>query len=224
MCGIAGIYNFNGELVSLELIKQMCDIMAHRGPDDEGQYIDGNLGLGHRRLSIIDLSAAGHQPMSNVSGTVIITYNGEIYNFRELRWELESYGHIFRSKTDVEVIIHAYEQWGEDCVLKFNGMFAFAIWDKKNRRLFLARDKYGIKPLYYCYHKDFFIFASEIKAILKHPDISVSVCLEALNEYFTFQNIFSDLTLLRCSSVTTSAYCDVGWRFRFVEDKAILGL
>jgi asparagine synthase (glutamine-hydrolysing) len=195
MCGIAGVVNLNGEAVPVNLVRKLTDAQAHRGPDGEGHYTDGHVGLGHRRLAIIDLSAAGHQPMANENGDVIITFNGEIYNFHQLRVELEALGHQFHSRTDTESIIHAYEEWGEECVHRFNGMFAFAIWDRPRRRLFLARDRYGIKPLYWYCGKNVFVFASEVKAILEHPHVSCDVCLPALNEYFTFQNIFTDLTL-----------------------------
>ncbi len=195
MCGIAGVVNQNGEAVPVNLVKRLTDTLAHRGPDGDGVYTDGPVGLGHRRLAIIDLSAAGHQPMANETGDVIITFNGEIYNFHQLRVELEALGHQFHSRTDTESIIHAYEEWGEECVHRFNGMFAFAIWDRPRRRLFLARDRHGIKPLYWYWGNNVFLFASEVKAILEHPHVSCNVCLPALNEYFTFQNIFTDLTL-----------------------------
>jgi len=195
MCGIAGIYNLNGEPVPLAQIKRMCDVMRHRGPDDEGQYVDGGIGLGHRRLAIIDLSPAAHQPMANEDGSILIVYNGEIYNFPELVPILTAKGHRFHSKSDAEVVIHAYEEWGEDCIHKFNGIFAFAIWDSHQRKLFLARDRFGVKPLYYTIQNGQFIFASEIKAILEVDGVERRVCLEALNEYFTFQNVFSDKTL-----------------------------
>lgn len=195
MCGIVGVYNLNKEPVSTGLLKQMTDIIAHRGPDGEGHYTDGPVGLGHRRLAIIDLSPAGQQPMSNETGDVVITYDGEVYNFQELREELEARGHRFRSRTDTEVILHAYEEWEEECLDRFNGVFAFAIWDSRKRRLFVARDRFGAKPVYYYADGKMFLFASEIKAILTHPRVTCSVCYPALNEYFTFQNIFSDLTL-----------------------------
>nr|MBA3514339.1 asparagine synthase (glutamine-hydrolyzing) [Pyrinomonadaceae bacterium] len=195
MCGIAGVCNLNGEAVSTGLLKRMTDVIAHRGPDGEGHYTDGPVGLGHRRLAIIDLSPAGHQPMANVAGDCVITYNGEVYNFQKLRVELEARGYQFHSQTDTEVVVHAYEEWGEKCVEHFNGMFAFAIYDRARRRLFLARDRYGVKPLYYYFKGNVFVFASEIKAILEHPQVSRAVCYPALNEYFTFQNIFTDLTL-----------------------------
>ncbi|MDQ3666116.1 MAG: asparagine synthase (glutamine-hydrolyzing) [Acidobacteriota bacterium] len=197
MCGIAGVCNLNGEAVSTGLLKRMTDVIAHRGPDGEGHYTDGPVGLGHRRLAIIDLSPAGHQPMANVAGDCVITYNGEIYNFQKLRVELEALGYQFHSKTDTEVVIHAYEEWGEKCLDRFNGMFAFGILDRRRRRLFLARDRYGVKPLYWYCQNGVFIFASEIKAILEHPQVSRSICYPALNEYFTFQNILTDLTLFQ---------------------------
>jgi asparagine synthase (glutamine-hydrolysing) len=195
MCGIVGVCNLNGEPVAYGLLKRMTDIIAHRGPDGEGHYTDGALGLGHRRLAIIDLSPAGHQPMANRTGEVVITYNGEIYNFQKLRVELEALGYQFHSRTDTEVIIHAYEEWGDECVTRLNGMFAFAIWDRKRARLFLARDRYGVKPIYWYCKDDVFIFASEIKSILEHPKVSRAIFYPALNEYFTFQNIFSEETL-----------------------------
>jgi len=153
------------------------------------------VGLGHRRLAIIDLSPAAHQPMASVSGDVVITYNGELYNFQKLRVELEALGYQFHSRSDTEVVLHAYEEWGEACLDRFNGMFAFAIFDRKQQRLFLARDRFGVKPLYWYCRGGVFVFASEIKAILEHPQVSRAVCYPALNEYFTFQNIFTDLTL-----------------------------
>lgn len=195
MCGIVGFCDLRGEPVSAGLLQRMTDRISHRGPDGEGYYTDGPVGFGHRRLAIIDLSPAGHQPMASRDGDVVITYNGEIYNFPRLRIELEALGYHFHSRTDTEVVIHAYEEWGEKCVDYFNGMFAFAILDRKKQRLFLARDRYGVKPLYWYCQNGVFIFASEIKAILEHPSVSRAISYPALNEYFTFQNIFSDLTL-----------------------------
>jgi len=197
MCGIAGIFNLNGEPVSPVFLRKMTDAIVHRGPDGEGFYIDSFIGLGHRRLAIIDLSPAGHQPMATVSGQHVISYNGEVYNFQELRAELEALGHQFRSRSDTEVVLHAYEEWDEKCLLKFNGHFAFAIWDKTRQELFLARDRYGTKPLYYTFAGPHFIFASEQKAILTHPAVKREIDLEALLEYFTFQNLFTDRTLLK---------------------------
>lgn len=197
MCGIAGIFNLNGEPVSPVLLRRMTDAIAHRGPDGEGFYTDSFIGLGHRRLAIIDLSPAGHQPMITPDTNYALSYNGEIYNFRELRAELEGLGCRFRSRTDTEVVLHAYAQWGPECVNRFNGMFAFAIWDKSSQELFLARDRYGIKPLYYTIAGHSFLFASEQKAIVTHPAVKRELDEEALLEYFTFQNIFTDKTLLK---------------------------
>lgn len=195
MCGIAGIFNVNGEPVSPVLLRKMTDVIAHRGPDGEGFYTDRFVGLGHRRLSIIDLSPAGHQPMVSRDGQVVVTYNGEIYNFQEIRAELEALGHQFRSRTDSEVVLNAWNEWGPECVSRFNGMFAFAVWDRRQQALFLVRDRYGIKPLYYACWGQSFVFGSEQKALLKHPDAGGGLDTKALVEYFTFQNIFTDRTL-----------------------------
>ncbi|MDR1917248.1 MAG: asparagine synthase (glutamine-hydrolyzing) [Synergistaceae bacterium] len=197
MCGIAGFVNLDGRPASPVLLKKITDVIAHRGPDGEGQYVESNVGLGHRRLAIIDLSPAGNQPMSTPDGRYIVTYNGEIYNFVQLRADLQSKGYRFRSRTDTEVLLYAYDAWRERCVERFNGMFAFVIWDKKNGELFVARDRYGIKPLYYTFQSNTFVFASEQKAILAHPDIKKDFDLEGLLEYFTFQNFFTDKTLLK---------------------------
>ena len=196
MCGIAGILNLNGEPVSPVTLRRMTDALAHRGPDGEGFYSDRFVGLGHRRLAIIDLSPAGHQPMVSQDQQVVLAYNGEIYNFQELRAALEGLGHQFRSRTDSEVVLNAWKQWGTACVPRFNGMFAFAIWDKREQSLFLVRDRYGIKPLYYARWGSAFTFGSEQKALLEHPDARRSLDKKGLLEYFTFQNIFTDRTLL----------------------------
>ena len=175
----------------------MTDTIKHRGPDSEGFYVDSFIGLGHRRLSIIDLSRSGHQPMGTEDKQFVITYNGEIYNFRELRVELENLGYSFQSRSDTEVVLKSYVQWGPDCLHRFNGMFAFAIWDRTRQELFLARDRYGIKPLYYTLVGSTLIIASEQKAIIQHPSVRREIDLEGLIEYFTFQNIFTDRTLLK---------------------------
>ncbi len=166
MCGIAGIVNWIGDAVEASHLHRMLDVMSYRGPDDSGVYLDKNVGLGHRRLSIIDLTPAGHQPMSNEDGTLWLVFNGEIYNYLELMPVLQKRGHRFRSLSDSEVILHSYEEWGEECVTRFNGMWAFAIWDERRSRLFLSRDRFGVKPLYYYASSGGFHFASEIKAIL----------------------------------------------------------
>jgi len=195
MCGIAGIFNLDGRPASPVILRKMTDAIAHRGPDGEGFYTDSFVGLGHRRLSIIDLSAAGHQPMVSTSQQVVLSYNGEVYNFQELRIELESLGYQFHSKTDSEVVLNAWAEWGEQSVHKLNGMFAFAIWDKREQSLFLVRDRYGIKPLYYTVINGSLVFASEQKAVQQHPAVDNMLDRKALLEYFTFQNIFTDRTL-----------------------------
>jgi asparagine synthase (glutamine-hydrolysing) len=197
MCGIAGLINLNGDAVSPVVLKRMTDAIAHRGPDGEGQWIDGHIGLGHRRLAIIDLSPLGHQPMTSADHRFVFTYNGEVYNFRELRTDLEAAGYSFRSKTDTEVVLNALSHWGPTALDRFNGMFAFALWDRKERRLTLARDRYGIKPLYVAQQGNRFWFASEQKAILSDPSFHRTLDKPALLEYFTFQNIFTDRTLLQ---------------------------
>ena len=196
MCGIAGVFNLNGDHVSSVILRKMTDAIAHRGPDGEGQWIEGSIGLGHRRLAIIDPSPAGHQPMISADQHFVLSYNGEVYNFQELRVELEARGYQFHSKTDSEVVLNAWREWGADCVTHFNGMFAFAIWDKRERSLYLVRDRYGIKPLYYACWGQTFLFGSEQKAILSHPVAQRELDKKALLEYFTFQNIFTDRTLL----------------------------
>jgi len=205
VCGVTGIFNLGGQSVSPSVLKKMTDAIAHRGPDGEGFYNDGFIGLGHRRLAIIDLSSAGQQPMESSNGQAVLSYNGEIYNFRELRTELEVLGHKFFSRTDSEVVLNAWVEWGQDCVVKFNGMFAFAIWDKREQSLYLVRDRYGIKPLYYAQWGDIFLFASEQKAILEHPVSKRELDKKALLEYFTFQNIFTDRTLLENIKLLPSA-------------------
>lgn len=197
MCGIAGVFRFDGQPVSKPNLKQMSDAIAHRGPDGEGHYADGPIGFAHRRLAIIDLSPGGRQPMSNADGSVVLIYNGELFNFQELRVRLQALGHAFVSQSDTEVILRAYEAWGTDCVLHFNGQFAFAIWDQARKCLFLARDRFGVKPLYYYKDAEKLVFASEIKAILAYPGVPRAVDTGALNEYFTFQNIFTDKTLFK---------------------------
>jgi len=161
MCGFVGMLG----AVTPDRIRNANDLIRHRGPDDEGYYNDGRISLGFRRLSIIDLSKAGHQPMSNEDGTIWIVYNGEVYNYVEIREDLKN--HVFKSRTDTEVVLHAYEEWGEECLKRFNGMFAFAIWDTRKKKLFCARDRFGIKPFYYYKGNGFFIFSSEIKPILE---------------------------------------------------------
>ena len=196
MCGIVGQLNFDNSPVSPVILKKMTDVIKHRGPDGEGHWIEGNIGFGHRRLSIIDISPAGHQPMISADHRYVLTYNGEIYNFRELRTELEAKGYWFRSQTDSEVVLYSLAEWGIDALLKFNGMFALAFWDRKEKNLLLARDRYGIKPLYYFQNDKKLVFGSEQKALLEQPCFDRVINKRALLEYFTFQNIFTDQTLL----------------------------
>src|SRR5256712_8238488 len=184
MCGIAGIMSFNGRPVSPEEMGAMCTAMFHRGPDDEGFYIGPGVGLGMRRLSIIDLQT-GRQPVHNEDGTVWVVFNGEIYNFRDLRRKLEQRGHVFSTATDTEVIVHLYEDFGPHCVEHLRGMFAFALWDGRRRQLLLARDRLGIKPLYYAEIAGRLLFASELKAILQLPEVARSLNWRAVSHLFT---------------------------------------
>lgn len=227
MCGVAGILHLDGRPADPDILHRMTDAIAHRGPDGEGWYCVGPVGLGHRRLSVIDVSPAGKQPMISASQQVVLSYNGEIYNYRELRAELEGLGHEFHSHTDSEVVLNAWVQWGARSVTRFNGMFAFAVWDDRAKSMFLVRDRYGIKPMYYARAGDTFLFASEQKAIFKHPDSQWSLDAKGLLEYFTFQNIFTDRTLVESVSLLKPAsiaqiHADGGavehssyWDFRF---------
>ena len=194
MCGICGIYNFDGAPADQSLVRRMTDAIAHRGPDGDGEFFANHVGFGHRRLSIIDV-AGGAQPIGNEDGTVQTVYNGEIYNYVELREELEKYGHVFKTHSDTECIVHGYEQWGVDCVSRFNGIFAFALWDANQRRLFIARDHLGVKPLYYIQLGKKLLFASEIKALLTDPDCPREVDLKALGQLFTLRYVASPDTL-----------------------------
>ncbi len=197
MCGIAGLIHRDGQPVSPAVLQRMTDAVAHRGPDGEGHWIEGPVGLGHRRLAIIDLSPAGQQPMVSADHRYVLSYNGEVYNFRELKAELEALGYWFRSRTDSEVVLYALAAWGADALLRFNGMFALALWDRRERKLLLARDRYGIKPVYYAEENGVFAFGSEQKAITASGAIPTDLDPAALLEYFTFQNIFTDRTLMK---------------------------
>jgi len=196
MCGIAGLFNLDRRPVERAHLVGMIDALVHRGPDGAGVHVDGALGLGHRRLSIIDLSDAARQPMAYGSERYWISYNGELYNFRELRAQLIKLGHAFRSDSDTEVVLAAFAEWGTACFARFNGMFAMAIWDSRDRRLVLARDRYGIKPLYYLQGDHGIAFGSEQKAILSLPSVRRRIDFTGMAEYLTFQNFFSDRTLL----------------------------
>lgn len=196
MCGINGVITFGDARVQASDIAKMNARIQHRGPDDTGVFLDGHVGLGQNRLSIIDLSKAGHQPMQYEHGgkAVVITYNGEVYNFVELKAELEQAGHVFRSKTDTEVLAAAYVEWGVECVKRFNGMFAFVIYDKSSHTVFGARDRFGQKPLKYYKDDTRFIVSSELKAILEHQEVPREVDLEAVDDYLTLQYVPSPRT------------------------------
>lgn len=231
MCGVAGLIRTDAAPVSPVVLQRMTDAIAHRGPDGQGHWIEGNVGLGHRRLAIIDLSPAGHQPMVNADHRYVLSYNGEVYNFRELRTELEALGYWFRSATDSEVVLNALAAWGVEALNRFNGMFALALWDRRERRLLLARDRYGVKPLYYTQQGHLFAFGSEQKAILAVPGIERRLDKPALLEYFTFQNFFTDRTLLEDVRILPAGHYAVldlnaerpqlqltrYWDFRFTE-------
>jgi asparagine synthase (glutamine-hydrolysing) len=196
MCGIAGFVSARRLDRQQSTIRRMTDVISHRGPDDWGYYNDDHAHLGHRRLSIIDLNN-GHQPLTNEDGSLQIVYNGELFNHTDLRQELETLGHVYRSHCDTETIVHAYEQMGAKCLNRFRGMYAFAIWDKDGRRLFCARDRLGKKPFYYFWDGSLFAFASEIKALLKHPSISANAETEVLPEYLAFGYVSEERTLFR---------------------------
>ena len=236
MCGICGIISTG--VVDEQVIKSMASVLHHRGPDDEGFYINNaetsnvSVGLGHKRLSIIDLES-GRQPIHNEDKSLWIVYNGEIYNFRDLRKDLEARGHKFYTRTDTEVIIHLYEDYGPECLKYLRGMFAFALWDGNKKRLFLARDRLGQKPLVYTQANNKFIFASEIKSILKHPDIHREVDLNSLDLYLMYQyapsprTIFKDIKKLQPAhyllyekgQITIKRYWDLSFNSKLNIDK-----
>jgi asparagine synthase (glutamine-hydrolysing) len=196
MCGICGVYHFGEGRAERELVGRMNSVLQHRGPDGTGSYVSGRVGLGHTRLSIIDLDG-GAQPLTNEDGSLQVVFNGEIYNYIELTKELASKGHIFTTRSDTEVILHGYEEWGHDCVDRFNGMFAFALWDSRRQELFLARDHLGVKPLYYVELRDRVLFGSEIKALLQDSDCPREVDLTALGVLFTLRYVPSPDTLFQ---------------------------
>ena len=187
MCGITGVFDTRGKTeISRSLLDRMNQSLFHRGPDAGGVHLESGVGLGHRRLSIIDLST-GQQPLYNEDGSVVVVFNGEIYNFQELVPELQALGHVFRTRSDTEVIVHAWEAWGAKCVQRFRGMFAFALWDRNRQVMFLARDRLGVKPLYYSVLPDgHLIFGSELKALLVHPALPREMDPLAVEDYFAY--------------------------------------
>lgn len=197
MCGIVGVFNLDGERFRMTNLVEMARTLEHRGPDDEGFYLVGNIGLAHKRLSILDISPKGNQPMTSKDGEWVVVFNGCIYNYRELREELKLKGHYFISGSDTEVLVEGLAAYGISFFERLNGMFAVGAWHKRERALYLSRDRFGVKPLYYWFNGKTLVFASEIKAIVKHPDYVKDVDLGALNEYFTFQNLFSYRNLLK---------------------------
>lgn len=220
MCGITGIFNFNRQPIAHQTIKSMTNALAHRGPDGEGIYIEENIGLGHRRLAILDITAKGAQPMASHNGEWVIIFNGCVYNFRELKLELQSKGCEFISTSDTEVISEGLAIYGPSFFERLNGMFAIAAWHKSSKTLWLSRDRYGIKPLYYWEDGETFLFSSEIKAFMAHPSFNVEVNLDALNEYFSFQNMFSAHTLFKGVSMlpaanTVKINIETGTNFQF---------
>jgi asparagine synthase (glutamine-hydrolysing) len=197
MCGIAGVlHQERGGRAEPEVLRAMSAVLSHRGPDDEGFHVVGGVGLAHRRLSIIDL-AQGRQPLYNEDRSVVVVFNGEIYNYQELTRRLEARGHRFRTRSDTEVLVHGYEEWGPDLVEELRGMFAFALWDEGRRRLVLARDRLGIKPLYYHVRPGLLVFASEVKALLEHPGVPRELDPEALDPYLSLRYVPGPRTLFR---------------------------
>ena len=197
MCGISGIFHYDHEEpVSESILRRMTDVIAHRGPDDDGFHLDQRAGLGHRRLSIIDVSG-GHQPIYNEDGTVAIVFNGEIYNYRELATLVEACGHTLKTRSDTETIVHLYEEFGADCVAMLHGMFAFAIWDAGKQTMLIARDRLGKKPLYYSAYGGKFVFGSELKAVIANPHVPRETDAEALADYFSFQYIPSPKSVFK---------------------------
>jgi asparagine synthase (glutamine-hydrolysing) len=233
MCGIAGILDLKGNPVSAVVVRAMAATIAHRGPDGEGFFTDREIGLGHRRLAVIDTSAAGHQPMITPDGRHVLVYSGEVYNYAELRLELQALGHQFRSRSDTEVVLAALAEWGVPALDRFNGMFAFAWWDRTQRELVLARDRYGTKPLYLAVAGNGLVFGTEVKALLASKRVRAAMDVEGLVEYFTFQNFLSERTLFEGvrmlpagTYLRVQAGASVGppvryWDFHFGNDEVL---
>lgn len=231
MCGIAGLLNLDGSAVAHKAIERMTEALAHRGPDGEGVWHEGPVGIGHRRLAVIGNSQDGKQPMKSGDNRWVLSYNGEIYNYKEIRSTLMSNGISFRGLTDTEVVLAALIEWGPMALNKFNGMFALALWDRKEKRLLIARDRYGIKPIYYATNGKHFAFASEQKSLLELGLFKKELDMEALYEYFTFQNLFTNKTLLKGISLLEAGHYMIVqygennqsktkfWDFHFEEDR-----
>ncbi|MFO0322349.1 MAG: asparagine synthase (glutamine-hydrolyzing) [Bacteroidota bacterium] len=229
MCGIVGVYNLNGVSFPESHLKKMAGTISHRGPDGEGYFIEENISLAHKRLSILDISEKGLQPMHSKNKEWVITFNGCIYNYLELRKELQQKGYTFISNTDTEVITEGLVAYGPSFFERLDGMFAVGAWNTKEKCLYLSRDRYGVKPLYYWFTGKTLVFASEIKAIIQHPEYKIGVNLSALNEYFTFQNMFSystlfkDITMLppantvKINGMSTSVIHHSWWNFDFTN-------
>lgn len=231
MCGIAGLYSLTGDPVDAGCLERMCEMIRHRGPDDSGVRVRGRVGLGHRRLSIIDLSSRGRNPMPNEDETVWLIFQGEVYNYRDIRPGLLERGHAFRSETDSEVVIHLYEEKGPACIDELNGMFCFALWDGREQRLLLVRDRFGVKPLYYAVIGNTLAFASEVKAFLGVPEFQARPDPFALFEHFTFQNTLGDRTFFEGVRLLPAGHyllCEDGrieereyWDLRFEPDEGL---
>lgn len=234
MCGIAGIIALNDQIIDKQTVKVMTDAIAHRGPDGEGQWACNNVGIGHRRLSIIDLSKSANQPMTYENSRYVFSYNGEVYNYKHIRAELIKLGMNFETTSDTEVVMKSLIRWGETAINKFNGMFAFLLYDRKENKLLLGRDRYGIKPLYYSNFKNFFAVGSEQKSITSLEFFESEINYEAIYEYFTFQNILSENTFKKNIKTFPAGHygtIDLNsdkklrlhryWDYEFVEDKNI---
>jgi len=229
MCGIVGVFNLDREPFRMSNLVEMASQLDHRGPDDEGFYLKENIALGHKRLSILDTSRKGAQPMTSKDGKWVVVFNGCIYNYKELRKELKDKGHYFISQSDTEVIVEGLSEYGPEFFERFNGMFAIGAWNTEEEALYISRDRFGVKPLYYWYNGKTIVFGSEMKAILKHPDYEIDVDMSALNEYFTFQNLFRYNTLfkdiemlpqantVKITSLTTDIVHQSWWDYDFTE-------
>ena len=225
MCGICGFINFDKSSISENDLMNMNNELEHRGPDDDGIMLNrsnafGVVGLAQKRLSIIDLSPKGHQPMCDVDEKVWVTFNGEIYNFQEIKEELLAAGFTFKSTSDTEVIIYAYKKWGIKCIEKFNGMFAFGLWDRTRHEFYLVRDRLGIKPLYYYHDMKNFIFASELKAIIKYPGFDKKLAPDALAQYLLFQYVPHPLTIYQNTyKLSAGSYLKIGKNGNLKKEK-----